>query len=127
MTTLRRHALDSWALEQEERKQADRKKKKRRAKKIEEAIEDMLPKDLGDSEIHRDLDNDQYGVVVNVVEADGTLQFVQEDGDIAVVGRCPSCGEECISVPVGTAGELGSVLETFRPGSSHACSSEENG
>ena len=44
MKTLKEIALESWSQEQQKRKQSEHKRRKRLARKIESAIDDLLPK-----------------------------------------------------------------------------------
>lgn len=60
MNTLREYAIEQWGQEQERRKQSDRKKRKRRAKKIEEDIDDLLPRDLEGLQFERNLDDPNF-------------------------------------------------------------------
>ncbi len=122
MATLRQHALEAWAQEQEKRKQNERKKRKRKAKKIEEDIDDLLPKELSDYQFERNLDAREFNVIVSITDTDGTLSFTYDgDDDLVLIGHCPVCHAEAVSKPIETAGELGEVLESFEPGSSHDC------
>jgi hypothetical protein len=40
---------------------------------------------------------------------------------VSLVGRCPSCGTETTSKPVGTLASLGRMLEKFEPTFEHFC------
>ncbi|HMG36696.1 MAG TPA: hypothetical protein VKM94_22360 [Blastocatellia bacterium] len=122
MATLRQYALEAWGLEQESRKQAERKKRKRKAKKIEDEIEDLLPKAADELQFERDLENGSYEVVVTVVDSEGTMRFAQVDGALVLLGICSGCRKECPSSPIRDASGLGELLEHFRPVDDHACS-----
>lgn len=122
MVTLKQHALEAWTQEQEKRKQAERKKRKRKAKKIEEDVDDLLPKELTDYQFERNLEADDFNVTVSIKDGDGTLSFTYDDDDeLVLIGNCPACQAETISKPIETAAELGEMLEAFEPGSSHNC------
>ena len=123
MTTLREHALDAWAKQQEKNKQSDLKKRKRKAKKIEEEIEELLPKDWNHCEIDRELADPVYKVVLSVAEANGPLRFTHDEKNkLVVIGECTGCHKEAVSVPVAGAAKLGAVLERFEASHSHECS-----
>jgi|SRR5262252_10316015 len=124
MNSLREHAFQSWVQEKERRKQADRKKRKRRAKKIEEDIEDLLPRDLENLRIDRNLDDPRWEAIVMVTDTDDSpLLFTHDnDGDLALISSCPACHEDTISRAIGSAADLGEILENFMPSSSHECS-----
>lgn len=122
MTTLRQHALEAWAQEQEKRKQAERKKRKRKAKKIEEDIDDLLPKEMSDYQFERNLESPDFNVIVSITDSDATLRFAyDEDDELALIGQCPACHKETLSKPIDSTAELGEILEAFKPGSSHDC------
>jgi hypothetical protein len=122
MTTLKQHALEAWAQEQDKRKQSERKKRKRIAKKIEEDIDDLLPKELTDYQLERNLEAADFDVIVSITDSDGTLRFTYDDDDeLALISQCSVCHKETLSKPIETAAELGEILEFFRPGSSHHC------
>lgn len=126
MATLKQHALEAWSQEQEKRKQAERKKRKRKAKKIEEDIDDLLPKELSDYQFERNLEANDFNVVVSLTDGDGTLRFTYDDDDeLVLIGHCPACQTETISKPVDSASELGEVLESFEPNSSHNCANKQ--
>ena len=57
MKSFRECALEAWSQEQERRKQSERKKRKRKAKKIEEDIDDLLPRDAEGIQFDRNLDD----------------------------------------------------------------------
>lgn len=120
---LREYALKAWESEKENRRQSDLKKRKKKAKKIEEEIYDLLPKDAGDFEFQRHLEDDTYGVVVSLTEADQTLRFTFDDKDnLTVIGECAACRKEALSKPVESAAQLGQMIEAFEAGHSHYCS-----
>ena len=123
MNSLREYAHQAWVQEKERRKQSDRKKRKRRAKKIEEDIEDLLPRDIENLRFERNLDDPRWEASVTVADADeSTLLFTHDqDGDLALIGSCPTCHEETISCAIGSAADLGEILENFTPSSSHEC------
>jgi hypothetical protein len=124
---LRDYALKAWETEKEKRKQSDYKKRKRRAKKIEEEIYDLLPKDADDYDFQRNLDDPNYGIVVSLSEEGGTLNFLfDENEDLAILGDCPSCKQEAISKPVSSAAELGRLIESFEAGASHKCAAKKS-
>lgn len=123
MKTLREYALEAWAQEQERRKQSERKKRKRRAKKIEEDIDDLLPRDAEGLQFERNLDDPNYDSVITVTDTDGTnLRFIHDDeGELSLIGECPTCHQETGSRAIKSAGDLGEVLDRFTPSSSHDC------
>jgi hypothetical protein len=123
MNSLREFALEAWAQEQERRKQSERKKRKRRAKKIEEDIDDLLPRDVDGLRYERNLEDPLWEAVVAVTDTDGSvLRFTyDDDGELSLIGECPGCHGEAMSQPVGSAEDLGEVLEKFAPSSSHDC------
>jgi len=122
MATLRQHALEAWAQEQEKHKQNERKKRKRKAKKIEEDIDDLLPKELSDYQFERNLEAPDFNVIVSITDTDGTLRFTYDgDDDLVLIGHCPACHAETVSKPIDSPAELGEMLESFEPGSSHDC------
>jgi len=124
MNSLREYAFQAWVQEKDRRKQADRKKRKRRAKKIEEDIEDLLPRDIESLRFDRSLDDPRWEAIVTVTDADEShLLFTHDqDGDLVLIGECPSCHEDTISSAIGSAADLGEVLESFTPSGSHECS-----
>jgi hypothetical protein len=123
MKTFREYALEAWAQEQERRKQSERKRRKRRAKKIEEDIDDLLPRDAEGVQFERNFDDPTYESVVAVTDTDGlALRFTFDDDDeLSLIGACPRCHEETRSRAVKSASDLGEVLERFEPASSHDC------
>ena len=123
MKTLREYALEAWAQEQERRKQSERKKRKRRAKKIEEDIDDLLPKDAEGLQFDRNFNDPDYESIVSVTDTDGaTLRFTyDEEGDLTLIGECPTCHQETRSRALESAADLGEVLERFAPSASHDC------
>jgi hypothetical protein len=127
MNSLREYAFQSWVQEKERRKQADRKKRKRRAKKIEEDIEDLLPRDIENLRFDRNLDDTRWEAIVSVTDTDeSSLLFTyDQDGDLALIGSCPSCHEETISCAIGSAADLGEILENFTPSSAHQCAHQK--
>jgi hypothetical protein len=127
MNTLKEYALEAWSQEQERRKNAERKKRKRKAKKIEEDIDDLLPKDAEGFQVERNLDDPTYNVVVVVTDTDGTpLRFSYDENDeLSLIGECPTCHHETVSEPIGSAASLGEMIERFAPTSSHDCKSKE--
>ena len=119
---LREYAQKAWDLEKEKRKQSDHKKRKRKAKKIEEEIYDLLPKDSGDYDFQRHLEDEKYESVVSLSEEGQTLRFTFDDkDDLTLIGICPACSLEAISKPLHSAADLGQMLEAFEAGSSHHC------
>lgn len=127
MKTLREYALEAWAQEQERRKQSERKKRKRKAKKIEEDIDDLLPRDAEGIQFDRNLDDPNYEAVVAVTDTDGEiLRFTyDDDGELSLIGTCPTCRQETRSRALASAAALGEVFETFEPSSSHNCKSKK--
>jgi hypothetical protein len=125
MNSLREYAFEAWAQEQERRKQSDRKKRKRKAKKIEEDIDDLLPRDADPLSFVRDLEDPRWQAVVSVTDIDETvLRFTfDDDGDLSLIGVCPTCSQETISRAIDTAADLGEMLENFTPSNSHECKS----
>lgn len=123
MNSLREYALEAWAQEQERRKQSDRKKRKRRAKKIEEDIDDLLPKDVEGLTFDRNLEDSSWEAVVAVTDTDGSvLRFTyDDDGELTLIGECAGCNEEAMSYPVDSVEALGELLEKFAASSSHEC------
>ncbi|HKG22914.1 MAG TPA: hypothetical protein VKC34_13520 [Blastocatellia bacterium] len=123
MKTLREHALESWAQEQDKRKQSERKKRKRKAKKIEADIHDLLPRDSNDYQFERELEDSDFGVVVVVTDGDDTLRFTYDgENDLALIGECLACHKQTVSKPIDSAADLGEMLESFETGPSHDCS-----
>jgi hypothetical protein len=119
---LRDYALKAWEMEKEKRKQSDFKKRKRRAKKIEEEIYDLLPKDAEDYDFERDLENTRYAAVVSLTEGGQTLRFTFDDeDDLTLIGECSRCRQEAVSKAVTSAAELGQMIEAFEPSDSHNC------
>jgi hypothetical protein len=119
---LRDYALKAWEAEKEKRRQSDFKKRKRRAKKIEEEIYDLLPKDSADYDFQRNLDDAQYGVVVSLTEEGQCLNFVfDENDDLAILGECQACQQEALSPAISSAAELGRLIESFETGEAHDC------
>lgn len=129
MNSLREYALAAWVEEQERRKHSERKKRKRIAKKIEEDIDDLLPRDVEDLRFERTLDHPRWEAVVVVTDTDGsTLQFTYDaDGNLALIGKCPTCHEEATSQAIETVADLGELLERFLPSHSHNCETRVNG
>jgi hypothetical protein len=123
LATLREHALQAWAQEQEKQKNTDAKKRKRRAKKIEADIDDLLPRDSESAEYERRLDDPVFGATVSVRDGqDAVLRFTyDEDDNLTLVGKCTRCRSETVSQPVRRLDELGKMLESFEPGDSHNC------
>jgi hypothetical protein len=122
MKTLRAYALEASALEQQKQKQAEQKKRKRKAKKIEEEIDEMLPRESEELRFHRNLEDSGYGVMVTVKEEDGDLQFVRDDNDdLVIIGHCGGCNREAVSKPITRLEDLGMMIENFEVGSSHEC------
>lgn len=121
------YARKAWAMEQEKRRQSDHKKRKRKAKKIEEEIYGLLPKDSGDYNFERNLEDSSYGVVVSLTEEDETLRFTFDDQDaLTVIGKCLDCQQETLSQPVTSVAELGKMLEAFESGTSHNCAAKSS-
>lgn len=127
MNSLREYALEAWTQEQERQKQSDRKKRKRRAKKIEEDIDDLLPKDIEGLTFDRDLENSRWEAVVTVTDTDGSvLRFTYDDeGELALIGECPACNQEAMSFPVDSVEGLGELLENFAGSPSHECKAKK--
>ena len=127
MKTLREHAREAWEQEQERRRHSERKKRKRRAKKIEEDIDDLLPRDAEGVKFERGLDDSRYEVVVIVTDTDDTvLRFTHNDKDeLQLIGQCPSCRQDTESRVIDNTADLGEVLESFTPAQSHDCSSRK--
>jgi hypothetical protein len=122
---LKDYARKAWELEQEKRRQSEQKKRKRRAKKIEEEIYDLLPKDSEDYAFERNLDDSVYGVVVSLTEENETLRFTFDDqDDLTIIGKCGACQQEALSKPITSAAELGKMLEGFEAGASHECAAK---
>jgi hypothetical protein len=127
LKTLKELALEAWGQEQDKRKQSEYKKHKRLAKKIEEEINDLLPKDADDYEFQRNLDDSRYGVVVTTGEAMGALQFTHDDKDnLVLIGDCTACRATTLSKPIDDLADLGQVLENFQPGNGHECPHKRN-
>ncbi len=119
---LKEYARKAWELEQEKRKQSDQKKRKRKAKKIEEEIYDLLPKDAQDCNFERNLEDSDYGAVVSLTEEGETLRFTFDNqDDLAIIGKCSACQQDAISKPVTSVAELGKMIEAFEAGASHNC------
>jgi hypothetical protein len=124
---LREYALKAWETEKEKRKQSDFKKRKRRAKKIEEEIYDLLPKDSDDYDFQRNLDDPQYGVVISLTEEGGTLNFLfDENDDLAILGKCSACQQDAVSKPISSAADLGKMIEAFEAGAFHDCAAKSS-
>lgn len=123
MKTFREYALEAWAQEQERRKQSERKKRKRRAKKIEEDIDDLLPREAEGLKFERNLDDSNYESVVTVTDTDGTaLRFTYDDDDeLSLIGTCATCRQETRSRAIKNAADLGEMLERFEAATSHDC------
>jgi hypothetical protein len=114
LDTLRGYALQAWAHEQEKRKQSEFKKRKRKAKKIEDAIEELLPKDAVVYQLERNLEDPEFTVVVIVIDESGALKFTQNDkGDLVLIGKCPNSDREVFSAAIDTAADLGRLIENF--------------
>ena len=124
--TIKEYALDAWAREQEKSKQSDLKKRKRKAKKIEQDIQALLPKDWAQCEFNRDLADAVYGVVVRLTEADAALRFTHDGKDqLVMIGECAACHKEALSVPIDCAAGLGALFHQFESGRSHECSGKD--
>ena len=124
MATLREYALDAWSREEQKQKQSEQKKRKRKAKKIEEEIAEFLPRESEEPDYQRNLEDATYGVVVSIVEADGTLRFTRDDKDnLVIIGECPRCHREALSRHIDELEDLGEAISSFEPGSSHECPS----
>jgi len=124
--TLREFALEAWSQEQQKQKQADLKKRKRKAKKIEEEIEELLPRDSEDLQFERNLEEPGYEVVVSISDSEGALRFTRDESDdLTIVGQCPRCKRVCLSKPITRLEELGLLIESFEPGLSHTCTSSQ--
>jgi YD repeat-containing protein len=127
MNSLREYALESWAREQERRNHSERKKRKRRAKKIEEDIDDLLPRGAEGLQLERNLDDPRWEAVVTVTDTEGSLlRFTYDDeGELSLIGECPVCNQEAMSPAIESAADLGELLEEFAPASSHDCKPRE--
>ena len=122
MPTLREYALDAWSREDEKQKASEQKKRKRKAKKIEEEIEELLPRELKEPGYERNLDDATFGVVVSVIESDGTLRFTRDEKDnLVIIGECPQCKREALSRHIDQLEDLGQALKAFEAGPSHSC------
>jgi len=122
MPTLREYALDAWSREDEKQKASEQKKRKRKAKKIEEEIEELLPRELKEPDYERNLDDATFGVVVSVIESDGTLRFTRDEKDnLVIIGECPQCHREALSRHIDQLEDLGQALKAFEAGPSHSC------
>ena len=122
MPTLREYAIEAWSREEQRQKQADQKKRKRKAKKIEEEIAEFLPREAEEPDYQRNLEDSTYGVVVSIVESDGTLRFTRDDKDnLVLIGACPRCHREALSRAIDELEDLGEALGGFEPGYSHEC------
>ena len=122
MPTLREYALDAWSREDEKLKASEQKKRKRKAKKIEEEIAELLPRELKEPDYLRNLEDATFGVVVSVVESDGTLRFTRDDKDnLVIIGECARCHREALSRHIEELEDLGQALKDFEAGSSHEC------
>ena len=122
MKTLKEIALEAWSQEQEKRKQSEHKRRKRLARKIESAIDDLLPKDADAYRFERQTEDPRYGVVVSTGEAGHALRFTHDDKDhLVVIGECPACHGEALSQPIEDLADLGRLLESFEPGAAHDC------
>ena len=122
MPTLREYALEAWSREEQKQKQSEQKKRKRRAKKIEEEIAELFPREAEEPDYQRNLEDPIYAVVVSITESDGTLRFTRDDKDnLVIIGACPRCHREAVSRPLEELEDLGQALEGFEPGSSHEC------
>jgi hypothetical protein len=125
MPTLREYAIDAWSREDEKQKTSAQKKRKRQAKKIEEEIEELLPRELK-ADYERNLEDATFGVVVSVVESDGTFRFTHDDKDnLVIIGECPQCHREALSRHIDELEDLGHALQDFEAGSSHSCTTKE--
>jgi hypothetical protein len=123
MPTLREHALEAWSRDEEKQKHAEQKKRKRKAKKIEEEIAEILPRDSEEPDYQRNLEDATFGVVVSITESDGTLRFTRDDkDDLVIIGECPRCHTEVVSRHIEELEDLGQALQSFEAGSSHECS-----
>jgi hypothetical protein len=122
MPTLREYALDAWSREEDKQKHAEQKKRKRKAKKIEEEIAEILPRESEEPAYQRNLEDATYGVVVSIAESDGTLRFTRDDKDnLVIIGECTRCHNEALSRPIDELEDLGQALQSFEAGSSHEC------
>ena len=123
MTTLRDYALQAWATEHAKQQKIRVKKAKRQFKKMEAALEELLEDAVDTYQVERTLDHPHYEAVLTVSDASGTLQFTSDTkDDLLLIGRCPFCQQETTSMPIGSAADLGQVLERFTAGKAHACS-----
>jgi hypothetical protein len=122
LETLRGYALQAWAQEQDKRKQSEYKKRKRKAKKIEDAIEELLPKDTVVYQVERYLEDSEFTVVVIVTDESGSLRFTQNaKGDLVLIGKCPNSDREVLSEAIDNAADLGKMIENFAPANAQDC------
>ena len=125
MPTLREYALDAWSREDEKQKASEQKKRKRKAKKIEEEIAELLPREFKEPDYERNLEDATFGVAVSVVESDGTLRFTRDDKDnLVIIGECPQCHRAALSRHIDELEDLGHALQDFEAGSSHECATK---
>ena len=122
MKTLRAYALEAWAQEQEKRKQSEYKKRKRKAKKLEDAIEELLPKDAVVYQVERNLEDPEFTVVVIITDESGSLRFTHNDkSDLVLIGKCPQSDKEVLSYAIDSAADLGRLIENFEPAEAQDC------
>jgi hypothetical protein len=116
LRTVKEYALDAWAQEQDKRRSTETKKRKRKAKKIEEAIEEILPKDSLSYQFMRNLEAADFGVVVSVLDGSEPLRFTfNDEGDLVLIGKGSEDDQETVSLPIENASDLGRMLERFEP------------
>jgi len=126
MPTLREYAIDAWSREDEKQRASEQKKRKRKAKKIEEEIAELLPREINEPDYERNLEDPTYGVVVSITEPDGTMRFTRDDKDnLVIIGECPQCHREALSRHIDELEDLGQALNAFEAGSSHECPSKD--
>jgi hypothetical protein len=114
LITIKEFALEAWALEQEKRRLSEYKKRKRKAKKIEDAIEEILPKDSLSYQTERNLDDADFAVVVSVIDGSETLRFTfNGDGDLVLIGKGSQSDKAMVSLAVESPSDLGRMIERF--------------
>lgn len=116
MITVKEYARAAWAEEQDKRRSTETKKRKRKAKKIEEAIEEILPKDSLSYHFMRNLEAPDFSVVVSVLDGNEVLRFTfNDEGDLVLIGKGSEDDKETLSLPIENASDLGRMLERFEP------------
>ena len=110
--TIKEYALEAWA--QERRRLSEHKKRKRKAKKIEDAIEEILSKDSLSYRTMRNLDPTDFGVVVSVLDGGEPLLFTFNDERLLVLtGKGSGEDKEILSPSIESTADLGRALEQF--------------